>query len=618
VSWFAKVRFPSALPQLDKEFDYSIPSGMELVFGQLVSVPFGSKKASKIGIVVSVSEESEFAEKVLPVTEASTSRSLLTEPQLKLAMAVAQRQAGSVGELLSAMLPKVMKRAEAKYSASPKRFDGEIALSKFQSTLDIHKRCFIQCDFIASSSGVAIWAEEFARLAAKELKDGFSSLVVLPDYRAVIEFEKALKVLKLSAFSIKNDSSDSGSDRYISYLRCLDEVAIIYGVRSTSFIPAKELGLILLLDDADESHIEQSAPYWNSRDVLLQRQELEASKMVIGSLSPSAEVVRLVGLGYFHRELTQQQKPITRITNNHTRLDDESFGFISQCLKSGKPVLIQTSNLGQATGVACKKCREQRVCPQCESRIWIDGNKVFRCRSCKFSGVLGACTCGGTDVSMIKLGSSGLAESLEKAFPAATVIHSSGEERITEVQHGSTLVIATTGAEPYVSGGYACVLLADAYSMVAGSRLRSLEQSALRWANAASQASKDGLVIFVGLTGDIAEQATKLDFYSMIESDYQDRLELGLPPATRLVSITSTSTADLSAFQTELQTHPVSATLRKLPSSANSLAFTYPYSEGLALAELLGSISLKVSNRSKSRKPGQRLFRICMDDSSVL
>jgi primosomal protein N' (replication factor Y) len=290
------------LPQLDKEFDYSLPTGMDLVFGQLVNVPFGSKRTTKTGIVVSVTEESEYAEKVLPITETSTSRCLMTEAQLKLAMAVAQRQAGSVGELLSAMLPKVIKRAEAKYILSPKVFDGEVGLSKFQSTMDVQKRCFVQCNFIANTSGVASWADQFARLAAKELRDGFSSLVVLPDYRAVIEFEKALEILQLKELSVKNNSSDSGSERYVNYLRSLDEVAIIYGVRSTSFMPANELGLILLLDDADDSHTEQSAPYWNSRDVLLQRQELEDCKMVISSLSPSAEVVRLIGLGYFHRE----------------------------------------------------------------------------------------------------------------------------------------------------------------------------------------------------------------------------------------------------------------------------------------------------------------------------
>jgi primosomal protein N' (replication factor Y) len=615
---YAKVRFPSALPQLDKEFDYSVPEGMVLAFGQLVSVPFGPKRSLKTGIVVGLAEDSIFADKVLPVTEITSVKALITTEQLDLALAVSQRQAGSVGELLSTILPKRMKRTEASYTKSSRPFQDVLPVSKFHDSIQATKRTYIQYDFVEAPSGLVTWAEEFALLAADELREGRSTLVVLPDFRAVSDFEKALEPLKLIEHGIRIESSDSGSDRYLSYLRSLDEIAIVYGVRSTAFMPAQNLGLMLLLDDADDSHTEQSAPYWNSRDVLLQRQELEDCRMVVSSLSPSAEMVRLIGLDYFQRISNLQLKPLTRITNNHTRLDDESFGYISQCLRSGKPVLIQTSNLGQATGVVCKKCRELRTCPQCEGRVWIDSASNFRCRSCKFTGSIGSCACGGSEVSVIKLGSSGLAESLEKAFPDANVVHSSGQERITEVDRGSTLVIATTGAEPYVHGGYACVLLADAYSMVAGSRLRSLEQAALRWANAASHAARDGLVIFVGLTGDVASQAMQLDFFSMIQADFKDRVELGLPPATRLVSITSNSAADLSDFQNEIQQSPDNSYLRKLPGSANQLVFIYPYSEGAKLSELFVSTSLKVSNRSKHRKPGQRLFRICMDDSSVL
>jgi primosomal protein N' (replication factor Y) len=219
---------------------------------------------------------------------------------------------------------------------------------------------------------------------------------------------------------------------------------------------------------------------------------------------------------------------------------------------------------------------------------------------------------------MIKLGSSGLAESLEKAFPEATVVHSSGAERITSVDNGATLVIATPGAEPFVEGGYACVLLADAYSMVAGSRLRSMEQAALRWANAVSLASREGLVIFVGLTGDVAEQAKQLDFYSMISSDYQDRVELGLPPAVRLLSVTSTSVVDLGELLKEVQDSDLANLLRRLPSEPNQLVFTYSYSDGTSVASGLSDLANKVSYRSKFRKPGQRLFRICMDDANVL
>jgi len=615
---YAKVRFPSALPQLDKEFDYSIPDGLELEFGQLVNVPFGPKKDNKIGIVVELSSDSEFSSKVSSIQSISCSIPLLTKSQLGLAVAVAQRQAGSVGELLSQILPKRLKRAEAAYAARNETFSGLEAKPLIESELLSHKRVFASFDYKVEPNGYPAWAKEIALLGAWQLGRGQSTLIVAPDYRAVEALEAAIDALGFSSYSIRHESSDTGSVRYTNYLRALDEVAIHYGVRSASFAPAKDLGLIVLIDDGDESHIEQSAPYWNSRDVLLQRQEIDNAAMLVTSYSPSAEMVRLVELGYFKKAELVQAKPMTRVTDNHTRLDDESFGFISSCLRAGKPVLIQTATLGQATGVACRNCRELRECPECSGRICIESSGRFRCRSCLFSGPIGACSCGGVDVSIIKLGSSGLAESLAKGFPEAQIVHSSGAEKITRVASGATLVIATNGAEPFVDGGYACVLIADAYSMVAGSRLRSLEQSALRWANAASLVSQQGLVIFVGLTGLIADQAKQFDFYSMIQADYTDRVELGLPPAQRLLSISSTSQADLNDLTAETLNSNVANYLRKLPASGNQIAFTYPYAQGNQVATTLIELSMKISNKSKFRKPGQRLFRISMDDASVL
>lgn len=614
---YAKIRFPSALPQLDKEFDYAIPDGLEVKLGQLVSVPFGKNKALKTGLVVDTSAKSEFADKVLPIQGIESAKPLITIEQLILAVAVARRQAGSVGELLSQILPKRFKRAESGYKELSAKPIASTPASKVAKELDVLERVFAELDF-TSANGFYDWALQFALLGAEQLRLGNSSLVVLPDFRSVELFELALTKLSLLGNSIRNESSDTGSERYTNYLRSLDEVAIVYGVRSTSFMPAKNLGLILLLDDADESHIEQSAPYWNSRDVLLQRQELGKAKMLVSSLSPSTEMLRLLDLGYFKRVSLQSAKPLVRITDNHTRLDDETFGYISNCLKSGKPVLIQTATLGQSAGVACKKCRELRKCPDCGGRIWVNSLKNLACHSCKFTGQLGPCQCGETEITSIKLGSSGLAEWLGKAFPGVNVVHCSGAEKITSVPAGATLVIATTGAEPEVEGGYACVLIADAYSMVAGSRLRSLEQSSLRWANAASKASSQGIVVFVGLTGEIAEQMKNLDLFAMIHADYIDRVELGLPPASRLVSITSQSSADLQALETALNQTPIASLLRKIPGSNNQIAFTYPYSDGVGVADTLVALSASVSSKSKFRKPGQRLFRISMDDASVL
>jgi primosomal protein N' (replication factor Y) len=198
-------------------------------------------------------------------------------------------------------------------------------------------------------------------------------------------------------------------------------------------------------------------------------------------------------------------------------------------------------------------------------------------------------------------------------------VHSNGENRLLNVKSGPLLVVATPGAEPEVEGGYACVVIADAPSMVGSPSLRALEQSLGKWANAISLANKAASIVFTGLKGDLAEQMKQLSFYSAVAEDFNDRKDLGLPPITRIASITSTNSTDHQRIVELVRSKLVSDKVRELGvSQENTLVLDYSYSIGLELADLLKDLTLKLSATSKSKKPGERVYRINMDDGKVI
>ncbi|NDC19070.1 MAG: hypothetical protein EBZ87_02225 [Microbacteriaceae bacterium] len=116
----ASVVFASPLPQLDKEFDYFIPTDLEasIQFGSLVSVPFGKSKTTKTGYVVGIKNESEYGSELASVSSVESSLQLITPEQYELCKAIAKRQAGLVGELLSTAVPKRSVRAEKHFAYS--------------------------------------------------------------------------------------------------------------------------------------------------------------------------------------------------------------------------------------------------------------------------------------------------------------------------------------------------------------------------------------------------------------------------------------------------------------------------------------------------------------------
>ena len=619
----AKVRFSSPLPQLDKEFDYLVPEEIQsqIAFGFLVEVPFGSGGKLKTGVVCGVHNQNKPREKLLSIQAVISASPVFTENQLKLCLAVAERQAGAVGELLSVSIPKRYQRAEAKFETKDSSMiRNEKAIhSTLLGPLQENQRIYFQPKLFDGSNDAPDWALQFAHACLDQFNSGRSSLVVLPDFAELARFERALEHLEISSLGIRHTSADTGSSRYLNHLTAITRVGINYGLRGAAFAPARNLGLIAIWDDGDESHIEQTAPYWNSREVLLQRAELEQSKLVIASHSPSAEVIRLIDIGYMkHIELPHESANVV-ITDLADRLDSQTFALISSLLSSGKPVLMQIANAGWATALVCVSCKETRICPTCAGSVWVDPSGKIRCRSCKSKLELPACTCGKTSTRPTRLGASAIAHQMERSFPNATVVHSNGENRITSIKSGALLVVATPGAEPEVEGGYACVLIADAPGMVGSPRLRALEQSLSKWANAISLANAESTVIFVGLRDHLAQQMQSLSFHEAVQEDYKDREDLGLPPITRLASVLSSNPVDHQRLTDAVAESVPSDKVRVLGvTQPNTLVLDFPYSFGVELANTLKDLTVKLTASSKAKKPGERVYRINMDDGKVI
>ena len=597
----ARVRIPSPLPQLDKDFDYLIPANMHIEVGHVVRVPFGRGTKTVEAVVVEIADESAFTGKLASISEICADKTLVSKQQIELVQAISERYPSSAGELFAQVVPRISKRGNNTYVHS-KSTDTK---SNSHAPYKVYQQLQVDRNF-----------RKLVLQCIEALEKGESSLVVLPDFRDLEEFERVLSAEGIQDRGIRHSSTDPVGVRYRSVLRSLDEVGINYGTRGACFSASLNLGLIVLVDDLDESHIEPTSPYWNSREVLLIRQELENCSLVLASTSPSSDVLRLIEIGYLNLEKAQTSKRLVRTTKNQSRLDEETFGLISKALKDGKSVLMQVANLGHASALACRNCKELRTCLDCGSRIWVDAAGITRCRNCKSNQAGSNCKCGSNLVQPIRTGASAIASWLEKAFPKSVVIRSTGAERISAVEGSGHIVIATPGAEPSITGGYSVVVLADAVNMLGVPKMRAVEWACLSWANAISKTSSDGLVVFVGIGESLGTYLNQLDFYSAVESDYLERKELQLPPFTRLGSAVA---HDAKALNTLIEALKNTApTVRLLPGSdTNSIGFNYQYSDSRELAQLIKSALKSIHPNSKGSS-NIRPIKVRMDDFNII
>jgi primosomal protein N' (replication factor Y) len=123
---------------------------------------------------------------------------------------------------------------------------------------------------------------------------------------------------------------------------------------------------------------------------------------------------------------------------------------------------------------------------------------------------------------------------------------SAGDQILAEIAEGPSVVIATPGAEPVVSGGYGAALLLDGWSLLSRADLRAAEETVRRWCNAAALVACDGQVVIGADAGLAAVQAlVRWDPAGHAERELADRTELGFPPVARLASLTG-SPADIA------------------------------------------------------------------------
>jgi primosomal protein N' (replication factor Y) len=654
------VAIDSPLPQLDRLFDYTIPGELQADcrVGVRVQVPFGRGGAVHDGFVVALASSSEFnASQIAAVT---SSVPVLPPELFELLRSIADRQAGTVSELLKLAVPKRSVRVEKAWLESQRIRSGFTAP---QTSLDFPGRprhfygrhtvlaeprlvraSFIG-DTVAQNQHLQLqgWIALFIAAALENLSQGKSTIIVVPDFRDQERLRSAFLQIDLSAYIANFDTTQTASARYAAFLQCLEpSPVIVIGSRVAGYAPVSKLGSILIWDDADQSLTEPTAPYIHAREVALLRQQQSGCDLLLAGHSRSAECQRLVEIGYLTDSTANFAPPKIAVTDPGLRVDSTSYQAARQAFESGGAVLVQVANTGHSTGTYCASCGQRAQCSSCHGPLFVDTAGTTRCRWCSALNLNVRCPeCGQSKVRLGLAGSTRTASELGKSFPGVPVTEATFEKRIQHLKAGKRLVVATPGAEPYIDGGYAAVILLDGQKLLAKDTLRATEQAINLWSNAVSLMAPGGLAVGVGLATPLGQKFALWDQRSLAAQELASRRELGFPPHFRMASVTGpralvdqvVQNLDPVDFAGKVggfeilgplaqQVQPGAATPASVAEPLWRYLIRYDYTLGEGLATELKARSLRINagNKAINAKSGRtsRAVRIKMDDSEVI
>ncbi|SDK97345.1 primosomal protein N' [Arthrobacter sp. ok362] len=588
----ARVLIESSLPHLDRPFDYSVPAALdaEAVPGVRVKVKFNGQELA--GYLLARTAGSDAGHPLVPLHKVLSPVPVLTPAVAELAGRIASRYAGTVSDVLRVAVPPRMAKLEKEFAPDgrldPELFGTEMFGLATAVSLPSPAAGSVWAAYrngpaflghlAAGESPRAVltalqgygpsgWPRMVAEAVAAVRISGRGAVVVVPDYRDLDRVESALLEVLPAGDVARLTADDGQTPRYRSFLRVLSGAAgVAVGTRSAAYAPVQNLGLVVCWDDGDDLHIEQRSPYAHSREVLLLRAGQEGAACLLAAHSRSTETERLVASGWaqaVEAERTVLRRTVPRVLNTAdsyelehdplariARLPGAAWRAAKEGLERG-PVLVQVARAGYAPSLVCETCREPARCTACSGPLAIAGpggsSAVPQCRWCSSPAPAWRCgTCNGVRLRRGATGALRTAEELGRAFPGKPVITSSGDQIKATVPETTALVVATVGAEPVATGGYAAALLLDGDSLLRRENLRAGEDAVRRWFNAAAlvrPAPDGGLVV---ITADDAAGVGALlrwDPAGYASRELALRQELQLPPAVRVASVTGGRTA---------------------------------------------------------------------------
>ncbi|WP_460510707.1 primosomal protein N' family DNA-binding protein [Frigoribacterium salinisoli] len=573
----------SPLPQLDRLFDYAVPAALvdEVVPGVRVSVPLRSAGRIADAWVVEVVAESEHGGE-LSELEALVSPVPVLAPEVwRLARAVADRAGGSASDVLRLAVPPRQVRVEkawlAAREAASSSGDGGAAAAEPQDRLSPVEALPVQhyrstdlpglvrgrgraaveaVPLLVPTEGgdwIAAWAATAVELATVALADGDDAILAVPDHRDLEHVLTALAEVLPPERIVRLDSGQSNPDRYRALLRARsDDAVVVVGNRSVLLAPSSRTGLVVVVDDGDESFAEPLAPYVHARDTALLRSTQQSAALVFLSHARSTDVQRLVEIGFLadvrpdpryqpHVVPTAQQAAQDGFAAQ-ARIPSTAWQEARAALEHG-PVLVQVARPGHAPRLGCADCGDIARCPVCGGPLHQrSAGAVPACAWCGALAVGWTCpTCEGTRLRSVGSGATRTADELGRAFPGVKVVVSDGSRRLTRVDDEPAVIVAVRGAEPVAPGGYRAVLLLDGERMLARESLRVAEDCVRGWANAAALAARRAPVVLVGVGGAPAAALATWQLPRFASGELADRRDLRFPPAVRVATVTGTT-----------------------------------------------------------------------------
>jgi len=336
----------------------------------------------------------------------------------------------------------------------------------------------------------------------------------------------------------------------------LGQARVAVGGRAAVFAPLRDLGLVIVDDEASPAYKERRSPRHHAREVALARARAVGAVTVLIADLPSAALWRLHAARNIEvvagDRLTERQRgPRVDVVDlasprpgaRRTRLGQVAGQALEGAVSRGGAAVVLVARRGEGTALACSSCGRRRACPTCDGALRgaVPDAVEWTCATCRWSGAAFPCpSCAAWDTAPLAAGAGRLSTELRRSHPAAAVVRMEG----FDAEGPSTrpaVAVMTRGSvveRPTWLGGDEAdvVVVPDADSLLGRSRFDAGEDALRLWLSAGRWAHR--IVLQTREPAAPAVQAlVRWDPEGFWRDELERRAELGWPPHAWLVRL---------------------------------------------------------------------------------
>jgi primosomal protein N' (replication factor Y) len=381
----------------------------ELKIGMLVEVSLQRRAKLQKAVIIKSVDKPSF--KCVMIKEIS--KYYFDDKMLKTASFISQYYVCSLGEALSVYTPF--------YKVDETNFTEEINYtiklsSNQQKAYQFTQDNKVSLLFANTGSGKT---EIYITAIKNILSQKKQALLLLPEISLSPQMEQRLTKVFGEKIAIWHSKIQKKKKESIVEDLLSGKVKIIAGARSALFLPYKDLGLIIVDEEHDDSYKSAQKPRLHVKDLSIYIGNKYNTQVILGSATPSLSTFHKVPYFRLKETFFQSEKKITFLDSN-LELNDTIINKIKDTMDNNNQVIVFLPTRANFKYQICKECGDAIECPFCSVSLSLHKkHNALQCHYCNYTQAIPkTCpSCKTGAIESFRLGTAEVYEQLQNILP---------------------------------------------------------------------------------------------------------------------------------------------------------------------------------------------------------